>query len=188
MISPYIDARRGRGFPPDQVGKGLAEVAATRAGLPMVVAVQDGRGTGKVGVYANPRARVDPRLAPVVGDVTNGQAYYGSTSDYYAAAATAVPAGVELWANVEAFEPTPVAGDCGRLDPLPLRGRATKARLDSQAAAAGPYVGKVISYGWDPFMTCQPAAGRPSVADDIASTITSDSRRAWEPSSSRSGS
>ncbi|MFI6600037.1 DUF4434 domain-containing protein [Nonomuraea sp. NPDC050536] len=171
LVSPYIDARRGPGFPPEQVGEGLAELAGTRAGLPMVVAVQDGRGTGKVGVYgpAEADAGVDPRVAPIVGNVTNRQAYYGSTGDYYAAAARAVPPGVELWANIEAFEPTPVPGDCGRADPLPLRGRPTKARLDRQIEAARPYVSKIISYGWDPFMTCQPGVGRPSVADDIVS-------------------
>jgi hypothetical protein len=112
-------------------------------------------------------ARVDPRLAPVVGDVTNRQAYYGSSRDYFAAAAAALPPGVELWANVESFEPSPVGGECGRADPLPLRGRTTKKRLDSQVQAVGAYVGKVISYGWDPFLTCQVSWLTPSLSDDL---------------------
>ncbi|MGV9381007.1 DUF4434 domain-containing protein [Nonomuraea sp. NPDC003707] len=169
VVSPYIDARRGRGFPPGQVEKGLADIAATRAGAPMAVAVQDGRGTGKVPVYGvhEEEAHVTPRLVPVVGDVSNARAYYGSTRDYIEAAARRVPSGVELWVNVEGFEPTPVDGECGRVDPLPLRGRTTKGRIDTQVMAAGTYAGKIISYGWDPFFTCQARYDTPSLADDI---------------------
>ncbi|SEG61167.1 hypothetical protein SAMN05444920_103460 [Nonomuraea solani] len=170
VVSPYIDARRGRGFPPSQVEEGLADIAGTRAGLPMAVAVQDGRGTGKVPVYGvhEADAKVAPRLVPVVGDVSNAQGYYGSTRDYVEAAARRVPDGVELWVNVEGFEPTPAPGECGRVEPLPLRGRTTKSRLDQQVMAAGPFAAKVISYGWDPFFTCQARYDTPSLADDIA--------------------
>lgn len=170
VVSPYIDARRGRGFPPSQVAQGLADIAGTRAGAPMAVAVQDGRGTGKVPVHGphEAGAKVTPRLVPVVGEVTNRTAYYGSTADYVEAAARKVPGGVELWVNVEGFEPTPADGECGRLDPLPLRGRTTKARLDQQVTAAGRHAQKIISYGWDPFFTCQARHDTPSLADDIA--------------------
>ncbi|GAA2205918.1 hypothetical protein GCM10009850_013760 [Nonomuraea monospora] len=170
VVSPYIDARRGRGFPPSQVAEGFADIAGTRAGLPMAVAVQDGRGTGKVPVHAPEEgaAKVAPRLVPVVGDVTNAQAYYGPTSAYVEAAAAKVPGGVELWVNAEGFEPAPVAGECGRADPLPPRGRTTKARLDQQVMASGPHPVKIISYGWDPFFTCQARYDTPSLADDIA--------------------
>lgn len=170
VVSPYIDARRGRGFPPAQAGEGLADIAATRAGLPMAVAVQDGRGTGKVPVYAahEAGASVAPRLVPVVGEVSNARAYHGSTGDYVEAAARRVPDGVELWVNVEGFEPTPAPGECGRLDPLPPRGRTTKSRLDLQVMAAGRHAAKIISYGWDPFFTCQARYDTPSLADDIA--------------------
>jgi hypothetical protein len=172
LVSPYFDARRKQGFPPGLVAGGMADVAATRAGMPMIVAVQDGRGTGKGTVYQADQVdvKVDPRLVPVVGDVTNRQAYYGSTRDYIEAAARAVPAGVELWANIEAFEPTPASGECGRANPMPLRGRTTKARIDQQITAVGGYVGKIISYGWDPFFTCQPGWSTPSLSDDIAAS------------------
>ncbi|MFG1702756.1 DUF4434 domain-containing protein [Nonomuraea sp. M3C6] len=171
LVSPYIDARRGRGFPPEQVEAGMADIAGTRAGAPMAIAIQDGRGTGKVPVYGvhEGDAKVVPRLAPVVGDVSNGQAYYGATRDYIEAAARRVPAGVELWVNVEGFEPTPADGECGRVEPLPLRGRTTKERLDQQVMAAGTHAGKIISYGWDPFFTCQARYDTPSLADDIVS-------------------
>ncbi|PZG19532.1 DUF4434 domain-containing protein [Nonomuraea aridisoli] len=170
VVSPYIDGRRGRGFPPEQTEEGLADIASTRAGLPMAVAVQDGRGTGKVPVHGEHEtgAVVAPRLAPVVGQVTYEQGYYGSTREFMAAAARRVPDGVELWANVEGFEPTPVAGECGRVDPLPLRGRTTKARLDQQVMAVAPYSTKIISYGWEPFFTCRDRSGAPTLADGIA--------------------
>ncbi|MGW0478022.1 DUF4434 domain-containing protein [Nonomuraea sp. NPDC003214] len=169
MVSPFWDARRGRGFPPAQVGKGLADIAATRAGAPMAIAVQDGRGVGKVPVHGPDQAAapVDARLEPVVGRVANQAAYYGSTRDYVAAAARHLTSGVELWVNVEVFEPTQVAGECGRANPFPLRGRATKSRVDAQVAAVGRHASKIISYGWDPFLTCRHSHATPSLADDL---------------------
>ncbi|NUT41859.1 MAG: hypothetical protein HOV86_17940 [Thermoactinospora sp.] len=170
LVSPYIDARRGRGFPPALAPGGLADIAGTRAGAPMAVAVQDGRGTGKVPVHGpqEGEAMVAARLVPVAGNVSNTRAYYGPTRDYIEAAARDVPAGVELWVNVEGFEPSPVEGECGRVDPLPFRGRTTKARLDQQIMATGGRAAKIISYGWDPFFTCQAAPFKPSLADDLA--------------------
>ncbi|MFG1942241.1 DUF4434 domain-containing protein [Nonomuraea sp. NPDC048826] len=167
MVSPFWDARRGRGFPPEQVERGFDEIAATRAGAPMVIAIQDGRGVGKVPVYGADEvdAPVDPRLEPITGKVTNRQAYYGSTRDYIEAAARRVTPGVELWVNVEVFEPAQAAGECGRADPFPLRGRTTKARVDEQVAAAAPH--KIIAYGWDPFLTCRDDPSAPSLADEL---------------------
>ncbi|MGI5269469.1 DUF4434 domain-containing protein [Nonomuraea sp. CA-218870] len=167
MVSPFWDARRGRGFPPERAERGFDQIAATRAGAPMVIAVQDGRGVGKVPVYGADEvdAPVDARLEPVTGKVTNRQAYYGSTRDYIEAAARRVVPGVELWVNVEVFEPAQAAGECGRADPFPLRGRTTKARVDEQVAAAGPH--KIIAYGWDPFLTCRDAPAAPSLADEL---------------------
>ncbi|GAA3174175.1 hypothetical protein GCM10010486_46970 [Nonomuraea roseoviolacea subsp. carminata] len=169
VVSPYWDARRSRGFPPGAVGEGFADIAATRAGLPMAIAVQDGRGVGKVPVYGAGQEGdpVDARLVPVAGAGPYEQAYFGSTADYVAAAARRAGPGAELWVNVEVFEPTPVAGECGRSDPLPLRGRATKSRVDRQVMAVGRYATKIIAYGWDPFLTCRDRPGAPSLADAI---------------------
>ncbi|MEV0596765.1 DUF4434 domain-containing protein [Nonomuraea cavernae] len=169
-VSPYWDARRSRGFPPESVGRGFAEIAATRAGAPMAIAIQDGRGVGKVPVHGPDEtdAQVAERLVPVVGRLTNRQAYHGSTRDYVEAAARQVTPGVELWVNVEVFEPTPVAGECGRSDPLPLRGRAAKSRVDRQIMAVGRHATKIIAYGWDPFLTCRLNWDTPSLSDDLA--------------------
>jgi hypothetical protein len=170
MVSPFWDARRGRGFPVEQVGKGFADIAGTRAGAPMAIAVQDGRGVGKVPVYGADEvdAPVGPRLAPMVGERTHRQAYHGSTRDYVAEAARQVEPGVELWVNVEVFEPTQVAGECGRANPFPLRGRTTKSRVDEQVAAVGRNATKIIAYGWDPFLTCRSDDAAPSLSDDLA--------------------
>ncbi|GGP05171.1 hypothetical protein LDL08_05730 [Nonomuraea glycinis] len=170
MVSPFWDARRGRGFPVEQVGKGFADIAGTRAGAPMAIAIQDGRGVGKVPVYGADEvdASVGPRLAPMVGERTHRQAYHGSTRDYVAEAARHVEPGVELWVNVEVFEPTQAAGECGRANPFPLRGRATKSRVDEQVAAVGGNATKIIAYGWDPFLTCRSDDATPSLSDDLA--------------------
>ena len=212
MVSPYWDARRDRGFGPERVGEGFADIAGTRAGAPMAIAIQDGRGVGKVPVYGPDQADapIAPRLMPVVGPVvgptagpatapataptagpvtaptaepataptaeptagpvtapvSNRRAYYGSTRDYIEAAARRVAPGVELWVNVEVFEPTQVAGECGRANPFPLRGRTSKSRVDEQVAAVGRNASKIIAYGWDPFLTCRRGA-TPSLADDL---------------------
>lgn len=108
---------------------------------------------------------VDERLRPVVGESTYGTAYHGSTRDYYremaAARAEMVAAGfqVDLWANVEAFEPSgkePCA-------PQGTRGKTDKKRLDQAVTMAGRYVQKVVSYMWSDFMTC----GTPSLEKEI---------------------
>src|SRR5690606_6547427 len=113
LVSPYLDARKSVGFAatPAQVARGFKALARTGVGI---IAPQDSRGTGKVGLFW-PDERdepVDARLRPVVGDLTYGEAYHGSTRDYYRAMAQArqevAEEGheVELWANVEAFEPS----------------------------------------------------------------------------------
>lgn len=167
LVSPYLDARKKVSFgaTPRQVAEGFKALARTGVGI---IAPQDGRGTGKVGLFwSDERDQpVDRRLVPVVGDTTYGEAYHGSTRDYYRAMAQAreemVAQGhrVELWANVEAFEPE---GDtpCGNQG---SRGATDKKRLDTAITLTGRYVSKVISYMWSDFFTC----GSPSLADQIA--------------------
>jgi hypothetical protein len=166
LISPYIDARRKVAFgaTPSQVKRGFEALARTGVGI---IAPQDGRGTGKGALFwPNWKQRaVDERLRPEVGDTTYDKAYLGGTRDYYRAMAAARDElkeeniNVELWANVEAFEPTGEVA-CGGGS----RGQTDKARLDSAVALAGPYVSKVISYMWSNFYTC----GSPSLAEQLA--------------------
>ncbi|MET9247611.1 DUF4434 domain-containing protein [Nonomuraea sp. NPDC003709] len=166
LISPYMDARRRVPFgqSPKQVAEAFKALAKTGVGI---IAPQDSRGTGKVGLFWPDQRddEVDERLRPVVGESTYGTAYHGSTRDYYremaAARAEMVAAGfqVDLWANVEAFEPSgkePCA-------PQGTRGKTDKKRLDQAVTMAGRYVQKVVSYMWSDFMTC----GTPSLEKEI---------------------
>ncbi|TMR24706.1 DUF4434 domain-containing protein [Nonomuraea turkmeniaca] len=168
LISPYMDARRRVGFgqTPKQVAEAFKALAKTGVGI---IAPQDSRGTGKVGLFWPDErdTEVDERLRPVVGESTYGTAYHGSTRDYYREMSIAreemVQAGyqVQLWANVEAFEPSgqqPCA-------PQGTRGKTDKKRLDQAVTMAGRYVQKVVSYMWSDFMTC----GQPSLEEEITS-------------------
>jgi hypothetical protein len=166
LISPYLDARKRVGFgqTPKQVAEGFKALAQTGVGI---IAPQDSRGTGKVGLFW-PDERddeVDERLRPVVGESTYGTAYHGSTRDYYREMSLAreemLQAGfeVQLWANVEAFEPSG-AEPCA---PQGTRGKTDKKRLDQAVTMAGRYVQKVVSYMWSDFMTC----GQPSLEKEI---------------------
>ncbi|NUR87660.1 MAG: DUF4434 domain-containing protein [Nonomuraea sp.] len=167
LISPYMDARKRVGFgqTPDQVAAAFRLLAETGVGI---IAPQDSRGTGKVGLYWPDErgSEVDPRLKPVVGEATYGDAYLGSTRDYYrkmgAVRDQMVGEGysVQLWANVEAFEPSG-AEPCAAQG---TRGKTDKERLDQAVTMAGRYVQKVVSYMWSDFYTC----GSPSLEDEIA--------------------
>ncbi|MFC4591659.1 DUF4434 domain-containing protein [Sphaerisporangium corydalis] len=167
MVSPYLDARRGKKFTstPEQVKRGFKVLAGTGVGI---IAPQDSRGTGKVGLYwPNLKSqKVDRRLEPVVGDTSYGDAYYGSTRDYYRAMSDAIGElradgdDVQLWANVEAFEPK---GD-GACEAGGKRGATDKERLDAAVGFAGPYVSKIISYKWSSFFTC----GSPTLSEQVA--------------------
>lgn len=167
LISPYLDARKRVSFgqTPKQVAEGFKALVKTGVGI---IAPQDSRGTGKVGLFwpDERESEVDERLRPVVGESTYDTAYHGSTRDYYREMAAAreemLDSGyqVELWANVEAFEPS---GDqpCA---PTGTRGKTDKKRLDQAVTMAGRYVQKIVSYMWSDFMTC----GKPSLEDEIA--------------------
>jgi hypothetical protein len=167
LVSPYLDARKRVAFgaTPEEVAQGFEALVRTGVGI---IAPQDSRGTGKVGLFW-PDERDDPvddPLRSAVGETTNGTAYHASTRDYYRAMAESrqrmVEEGhhVELWANVEAFEPSGEQ-QCGNQG---TRGATTKARLDAAVTLTGRYVSKVISYMWSDFFTC----GSPSLEQQIA--------------------
>ncbi|GAA4575950.1 hypothetical protein GCM10023193_75780 [Planotetraspora kaengkrachanensis] len=167
LVSPYMDARKKVSYSPTpaQVADGFKVLAKTGMDI---IAPQDGRGTGKLGLFwPNWTDRpVDPRLKPVVGDTTYDEAYIAATRGYFAAMSVARDelgkegVKVQLWANLEAFQPTPV-GRCGDQD---ARGNIDKPRLDTQITLAGPYVSKIISWMWTGFYTC----GSPPLSRQIA--------------------
>ncbi|MEL7976627.1 DUF4434 domain-containing protein [Isoptericola sp. F-RaC21] len=142
LVSPYADLRRGA-TPVAAVRPALQRIADTAAGTRMILAPQDGGGTGRVGVFA-PDERDRPvraDLRGVAGDATYGAAYAGSTVTLYAEAARV--RGATVWANVEAFRPPGEVGD---------RAPTDLATLDRQVALARPHVQKVIGYRWDDYL------------------------------------
>ncbi len=174
LVSPYWSSRLKPGVKPDtpaDVAEGIGKIAATGV---HIVAPQDGGGTGKVGRFNEGERKelVEPRLRRLVGDVRNDQAYGASTADFYRAARMAVDQAkattqrdLELWANVEAFDPTPGA-TCGGQQ---SRSRTTKEALEKGVQLASPFVNKIVSYMWNPFFTC--VGGQPApLADEIEKT------------------
>ncbi|MEU2202191.1 DUF4434 domain-containing protein [Isoptericola sp. NPDC019482] len=143
VVSPYADLRRDGGTPVAAVRPALQRIADTAGGVRMVLAPQDGGGTGRVGVFGpGDRDRtVRADLHAVVGDTTYGEAYAGSTATLYAEAAKV--RGATLWANVEAFRPPGEVGD---------RAPSDLATLDRQVALARPHVEKLIGYRWDDYL------------------------------------
>lgn len=142
VVSPYTDLRRGE-TPVSAIRPALQRIADTAAGVSMILAPQDGVGTGRVGLFGPEDAgeRVRPDLRGIVGDTTYGEAYAASSATLYAEASTV--AGVTLWANVEAFRPP---GRVGHRAPTEL------AVLDTQVELAAPHVEKVIAYRWDDYL------------------------------------
>jgi hypothetical protein len=146
VVSPYADLRRGEA-PVSAVRPALQRIADTAGGVTLILAPQDGGGTGRVGVFgpAEGDRPVRADLRDVVGDPTGAttyaEAYAGSTATLYAEAARV--RGATVWANVEAFRPP---GTVGHRAPGDL------ATLDRQVALARPHVAKVIAYRWDDYL------------------------------------
>ncbi|MFE3449744.1 DUF4434 domain-containing protein [Nonomuraea sp. NPDC059194] len=180
LVSPYMDARKRVGFgqTPKQVAEGFRVLAKSGVGI---IAPQDSRGTGKVGLFWPDQRddEVDPRLRPLVGEATYDTAYHGSTRDYYREMALAreqlIEDGVEveLWANVESFEPSAVT-PC---QPQGSRGATDKKRLDAAVAMTGRYVQKVVSYMWSDFFTCGDTPLKDQVMADHLRPIAVDAVR-----------
>ncbi|WP_283139685.1 DUF4434 domain-containing protein [Rhizohabitans arisaemae] len=170
LISPYLDSRKRVAFgaPPEEARAGFKAIAETGV---HIIAPQDGRGTGKGALFwPNEGGRaVDQRLRPVVGESTNSTAYHASTREHFAQMAEArdelAAAGkkVELWANVEAFEPSGVE----RCSKTGTRGRTDKARLDQAVMFVGPHASKIISYMWSDFFTCR-GSHEATLAQEVA--------------------
>jgi hypothetical protein len=142
IVSPYADLRRGE-LPVSAIQPTFRRIAETAAGVRLILAPQDGAGTGRVGLFrpedADQPVRSD--LHGVVGETTYGAAYAGTTATLYAEA-SAVP-GVTLWANVEAFRPPGRVGD---------RAPGLIDVLDLQVELARPHVEKIIAYRWDGYL------------------------------------
>lgn len=155
LVSPYWDARKGNpnGQQAYSIKGGFKKIAATHVDI---IAPQDGRGTGKVGLFWPYQSSeiVPSVLWPIVGYTTYGQAYYADTREFYRVCREAVGElasqgiFVNLWANVEAFEPSGSGPACQYPNPI---WRTTKNRLDHALTFDGTYVSDQISFRWELF-------------------------------------
>lgn len=152
LLSPYWDARKNHanGRSEKEVYVGFKNLAL-KADVD-IIAPQDGRGTGKVGLFWPHEVDkpVSSWLSPIVGDITYGDAYQANTQGFYKACREAVielaadGVQVELWTNIEAFEPEPGIPCGSRSD----RQRTNKERLDKAIMFAGDHASTLISFMW----------------------------------------
>lgn len=174
LVSPYIDARPHMGSPVEAVELFTQRLVDSADGAHVILAPQDGRGTGKGGVYFPDQTDdiVLERLQDVVGGaMTYNMAFGGTTShDYYAAALESGKAAggdtFELWANIELMEPAPLPGEPICI-PGVNRGQADSARIATQISVAGDTVTKLIGYDWDNAMLCE-VPGKDTLAEQLA--------------------
>ena len=159
LISPYIDARRNSVSPTPlkEVAAATRKLAKTANGVHIIIAPQDGQGTGKVGAYSHGQRnnKVDAPSAAVAGKGTYAQRYYGSTGDYMREVVKGTRGnGVTAWVNIELMTATTTGAPQCQGAPLG-RGKADISRVKRQvkiAAVSG--VRKTIGFMWQPYATC----------------------------------
>lgn len=169
LVSPYIDARIGKGaLTPDQARDAAKKIADTNSGIHLSIAIQDGMGTSKGAAYMGNEAGliVDPFAKAYVGSGTWGSKYVAPVSEYFKAAAEGIRGtGASLWSNLEGMAPTndKTANNCDNQ----LRGKTTKSRLDRQVQAVGTTTSKNISFMWDNYFICAVTPGSNTLAQDL---------------------
>jgi hypothetical protein len=186
VISPYWDARKlNGGHQSNSVKQGFIKIAETGVDI---IAPQDGRGTGKVGLFW-PHQAGDPvpkELHPAVGlsPKTYGDAYFASSRDFYSVCRDAIDklfkGRVELWANIEAFEPGKGV-ICATW--LPNSQRTTKNRLDLALTFVGTHCSEHISFMWSDLYECLGKFSQPlkkEIQDDWHRPIVVEAFR-WSP-------
>jgi len=126
VVSPYLESRSDKAFvTPQQAARGAAMLAATANGTRLVLAPQDGLGTGTTALAA---------------DVLGAVGHVAPLESYLRAMRAAV--GSVLWVNVELMRPSP--------DGAPrAREATTRGRVLQQLAAEQPYVSGAIAFMWD---------------------------------------
>lgn len=158
LVSPYIDARRSStsGTPLSQVGKAALNIINTSSGVPMIIAPQDGQGTGKVGAYSSAMIndQVDAPSAAVAGAGRYKDIYEGSSGDYMRAIVKEVGTQAQVWVNIELM--TASTSGAPSCDSAPNgRGKASIDRVQRQVGVASVSgVTKTISFMWTPYVTC----------------------------------
>ena len=152
LVSPYASLYRSQGHTLADIATATKRIVSTANGANMIIAPQDGAGTGRVGLYDPYEAkyRVRQAVTNATGSTASNNSLYADDTQAYLRT-VAQASGVKTWANVEAFKPGGVVGN------RPLSDRAT---LDKQVRRVGPVVSKIIGYRWNDYMTkVNPATG-----------------------------
>lgn len=183
VVSPYWIVNKAD--PSNQTmaatAEGLVALAATDIDA---LAPQEGRGTGKCGVYSTNETtsrirEVDPNLARyknINGLATFGDQFWASTSQLYAASRHVVDREnarrqrrqLELWMNLEAFEETSV-NVCNTANSND-RTNASRVQRSWALANESAAIDFLISFMWDPYFTCIPAGYQKSLYQEIAAS------------------
>lgn len=168
-ISPYwTSLKTSTSSTPADVTAGIKRLAQQGVDI---IAPQDGRGTGKVGLYwpfeENKNiSDIDPLLTGFEGaSGTFAQKYNASTMQFYAAARQGIQqagTNTKLWANLEAFEPVTTHA-CSYAP----RGRTTLQRLNRAITMGAHHADHLISFMYDPYYTCAPASQPVALIDTI---------------------
>lgn len=160
MVSPYIDSRRSKGNTPEVIASNMMKIVATAQGVPMIMAPQDGVGSGFGALYYPTEANnpVDRYNIPFVGAGTNNDLYIAPFDEYYKAMNKALQGtGVQFWGNLEAFSSSKDGSNiCTNQN---NRGSTTKDRLNKQIQLGTPHTTKNISFMWDDYYTCKLSNG-----------------------------
>lgn len=157
LISPFIDARRASSArtPISDVAAATRLLARTASGIPLIIAPQDGQGTGKVGAFdaSTKNHRVDAPSRRAAGEGTYAQVYEAGTGDYMREVVKGAGS-ASIWVNLELM--TATTDGAPECQGAPLgRGRASIARVREQhRVAAVPGVSKTIGFMWQPYVTC----------------------------------
>lgn len=175
LVSPYLDGRRNATAPTplSDIRAGTARIAGTAAGVSMVIAPQDGQGTGRVGAFTTAERNnpVDTPSAVVAGAGTYAERYLGSTGDYLTQVVAGAAGRATVWINIELMTAT-TSGAPECLGAANGRGQASAPRVRHQVAVGRvPGVNKVIGFMWSPYATCG-GAGSLAAAFTIVPTMS----------------
>ena len=181
VLSPYWDVNRGSagGLGLEATMAGLMAMAMTDID---VLVPQEGRGTGKAGVYTqdeeNSRiADIDPNLARyanVNASSTFAQQFFASTPQLYRESGQVVKRAnrlrpqnrpLKLWMNLEAFEHTSI-NPCD-IEHDTDRTNATRVRRSWDLVRSCECIDSLISFMWDPYFECVPPGYNRSLDQEL---------------------
>lgn len=157
LISPYMDARKNyaANTPLNEISAATRLLAETSHGTHLIIAPQDGQGTGKVGAFddSTKNNQVDAPSAAIAGNGTYANVYIAGTGAYMSEVVKGA-SGAEIWVNLELMAASTQGADtCEKASNG--RGKTTIERVHEQRrVGTPPGVSKTIGFMWQPYTTC----------------------------------